>query len=200
MSELRDIQKFRLNGDLLNDEEKTTDMGVGYLAAATRLNLIYLASIPAMDKLLRDHGNEALTLYKLSEQGALPKSRLYEEIDTNVTKRLAKVLRGEDPRYMAILWFTDPNQLRQKLYDQFFADFGDDPDFSRWKADPIHEQACGFLEGIVEIMDQAKTKEEFVQRSDELVRLNVACLLGIPESHYEQNPATEDVEDEEDEE
>src|SRR5207245_934956 len=103
-----------LNGDLLTDKERTTPMGFGYAVAATRLNLIYLASIPAMEKLLRDHAKEALTLHKLCQQNALPKCELSNQID-EVTQRLAKVLRGEDPRYMAIPWFTDPKQLRQSL-------------------------------------------------------------------------------------
>jgi hypothetical protein len=176
-----------LNGDLLTDEERATPMGLGYTMAATRLNLIYLASIPAMEKLLRDHAKEALTLHKLCHQDALPKSQLYAEVD-KITQRLAKVLRGEDPRYMAIPWFTDPNQLRQSLYAQFHADFGDDPKYSGWKADPVREQACCFLEFAVEIADEAETQGEFTHRINEHIRLNVAGLLGIPESHYKYPP------------
>ena len=176
-----------LNGDLLTDEERATPMGLGYSMAATRLNLIYLASIPAMEQLLRDHAKEALTLYKLCQQDALPKSQLYNEVD-KITQRLAKVLRGEDPRYMAIPWFTDPNQLRQLLYDQHHACFGDDPEFSGWQADPVREQASYFLEAAMEIVEdatEATLKEEMVQQFNDHVRRHVALFLDISQSLYQ---------------
>ena len=34
-------KKQKLNGDLLTDEEKSSPMGLGYVSAAERLNLIY---------------------------------------------------------------------------------------------------------------------------------------------------------------
>ena len=175
-----------LNGDLLTDEELSTPMGFGYSLAAKRLGLIYLASIPAMEKLLRDHAQEALNFLKLCQQDALPKAELFNRVG-EVTDRLAKVLRGEDHRYMAIPWFTDPNQLRQTLYDDFYSSFGDDPELSGWKADPIHEQALCFLEHIVEIADEATdatTEEELLHQFNDHTRRNVAVFLGIPESHY----------------
>src|ERR1017187_9337178 len=89
---------------------------------------------------------------------------------------------------MAIAWFTDPNQLRQSLYDEFQAYFGDDPDSSIWKADPIREQCGGFLQGvlaIVEAVTEATPKEEVVQQFNEHIRLNVARFLNIPDSLYQ---------------
>ena len=37
----RMAKKQKLNGDLLTDEEKSSPMGLGYVSAAERLNLIY---------------------------------------------------------------------------------------------------------------------------------------------------------------
>ena len=89
---------------------------------------------------------------------------------------------------MAIPWFTDPSQLRQSLYNEFHTDFGDDPKFSDWKADPVRHRACCVLEFAVEIAEEAKSQEEYTQQINEHIRLNVAGFLGIPESHYKYPP------------
>jgi hypothetical protein len=175
-----------LNGDLMTPEERATEPGIGMLVAAERLGLIYLAKIPTMEKLLRDHAKEAVELLELSEQGGLTESQLFDSVE-EVTQRLAKILRGEDPRYMAIPWFTDPNQLRQVLYDQYHASFGEDPEYTDWQADPVREACAGFLIGVIEILrgaTEATPQEEILRQFNEHVRVSVALFLGIPESVY----------------
>jgi len=180
------------NADLLTAEERATEPGIGMLRAATRLGLTYLADISTMEQLLRDHAKEAVTLFERSQHDGLAKSELYNRVD-EVTQRLAKILRGEDARYMAIPWFTDPNQLRQVLYNQMHACFGDDPDLSGWKVDPIREQASYFLEATIEIVEEAgetTPKEEILQRFNDHICRHVALFLNIPESLC-QYPAQE---------
>ncbi len=180
------------NADLLTAEERATEPGIGMLMAATRLGLTYLADISTMEKLLRDHAKEAVTLFERCQHDGLAKCDLYNRVD-EVTQRLAKILRGEDPRYMAIAWFTDPNQLRKVLYSQMHACFGDDPNRSGWKADPIREQASYFLEATIEILEDAgetTPKEEILQQFNDHVRRHVALFLNIPESLY-QYPSQE---------
>jgi len=125
-----------LNADLLTAEERAMEPGIGMLLAAKRLGLIYLANTSTMEKLLRDHAKEVVDLFQISQERGLSYSELCNQVD-EVTQRLAKILRGEDPRYMAIPWFTDSNQLRQVIYNEHSAFIPHDPECSDWKADPI---------------------------------------------------------------
>jgi hypothetical protein len=186
------------NADLLTAEEKATEPGIGMLMAATRLGLTYLADISTMEKLLRDHAKEAVTILEHCQHNALAESELYKRVE-EVTQRLAKVLRGEDPRYMATAWFTDPNQLRQVLYDQHYSYFGDNPELSGWQGDPIREQVSYFLETVVQILAEAAEttpKEEILQQFNEHVRWHVARFLNIPDSLYQYPPQEPDVQPE----
>ena len=82
------------------------------------------------------------------------------------------------------------------LYDQHHACFGDDPELSGWKADPVREQVSYFLEEVVHIVQEATEttpKEEVLHAFNDHVRRHVALFLNIPESLYQypsQDPGT----------
>jgi len=101
----------KLNGDLLTDEEKGSPMGLGYVSAAERLNLIYLASPEVMLKLLVQFGNEA---WEFSMTGGLPKAAFWKAMNEKA-ETLAIILQGKNPAYMCIPWFTDPNQMSSSV-------------------------------------------------------------------------------------
>ena len=107
-------KKQKLNGDLLTDEEKGSPMGLGYVSAAERLNLIYLASPEVMLKLLVQFGNEA---WEFSMTGGLPKAAFWKAMNEKA-ETLAIILQGKNPAYMCIPWFTDPNQMTASLRQQ----------------------------------------------------------------------------------
>jgi len=131
-------------------------MGLGYLAAAERLGLIYLADTVGMALLLCRFAEQAGQLVADRDSGFLNAIQFDKALD-ELIDRLADILRGANPRYMATPWFTDPGQLQQSILDDLvpdylnMADYVNTPDFlARLKADPIHEYALNFLTTVIE--------------------------------------------------
>jgi hypothetical protein len=175
-----------LNAGLMTAEEHTLEPGVGMLLAASRLGLIYLANISTMEKLLLEHAQEAVKLFEVSQEDAVAKSQLNNRIE-ELAQRLARILRGEDPRYMATAWFTDPHQLRQVLYEQLHAEFGEDSDEDDWTTDPMRAQCSWFLKGVVLILEaatDATPQEQITQQFTDHIRRHVALFLNLPEALY----------------
>ena len=131
----------KLNTELLTPKELAMEMGLGYLVAADRLGLIYLADTVAMAFLLSRFAEQAMQLSGDRDAGLLNAVQFDKALD-ELIDRLAKILRGKNPRYMAIPWFTDPGQLRQYIFDTHSPACSDDPEcFGRLQADPIREES-----------------------------------------------------------
>lgn len=151
-------------------------MGVGYLAAADRLDLIYLADPVAMGNLLSQFAEQAIHL-KADHTANLLKRRQFEKALKELAGHLAEILRGENPRFMAIPWFTDPAQLRKEIlkeHAEAYAGFSEE-DKARLHADPIAEEAWLFI-GFVVDSDSDEKPEELATAINNYTR----AILGIP--------------------
>lgn len=139
----------KLNGDLLTDEEKNSPMGLGYVSAAERLNLIYLASPEAMLKLLVQFGDEA---WQFSQTAKLAFKPFWKAMNEKA-EPLAKIVQGKIPAYMAIPWFTDPNQMTASLCRQLELEHPDDPPDAAWRKNPVREYARAYMAFFLELYE-----------------------------------------------
>jgi hypothetical protein len=147
----RMAKKQESNGDLMSDEEKYLPMGLGYAKAADRLGLIYLASGEVMLRLLVDFGNEA---WNFSMNAHLAKKPFWKAMNQKADK-LADILKGKNPAYMAIPWFTEPGQLRANLYSLLNHATPNDPPDAAWRKDPIRAHARAFMAFFLELSEGA---------------------------------------------
>jgi hypothetical protein len=144
-------KKRKTNGALMTDEEKRLPMGLGYPMAADRLGLTYLASANVLLQLLVDFGNEA---WDFSMNAHLAKRPFWKAMNQKADK-LAEILKGTDPAYMAIPWFTEPEQLRASLYSKMNQAMPDDPPNAVWRKDPIRAHARAFMAFFLELSEGA---------------------------------------------
>ena len=87
--------KKKLNGELLTSEEMQSPMGLGYVAAAERLGLIYLYDLKVIAQLLVDYANDA---YEFSMSANLPAGKFWPALDKKADE-LAIILKGQNPAY-----------------------------------------------------------------------------------------------------
>jgi hypothetical protein len=171
-------KKQKLNGDLLTDDEKNSPMGLGYVSAAERLNLIYLASPEVMLKLLVQFGNEA---WEFSMAGGLPKAVFWKGMNEKA-EPLAIILQGKNPAYMCIPWFTDPNQMTASLRQQLEHERPDAPPGAAWRKNPVREHARSFMAFFLELSEGAiegQGKIPDAQLSSEHIKKNAGAFLGM---------------------
>ena len=128
-----------------------------------------------MAVLLSQFGTETLRLAADHAAGLLKQPQFDKAVD-ELIDRLAEILRGENPRYMAIPWFTDADQLARSIHDDLLQDYADQPEFlARLKADPIREQTLNFLTTITD-PGVIETESEM----SDLITANTYGMLGIP--------------------
>lgn len=172
-----------MNGDLLTDEERHAPMGLGYVMAAERLGLHYLADLKVMTELVCERTNRAVEIWQAAgcSDGQAMLSDLHRwELD-QMTAELATILRGAHPRYMAIPWFTDPGQLRASLARAYEEDFGPEdlgPNF-----DPIIWMAECCVYAPFDMLNwhaADNTLDKFPAEYLTHIRLMVANFLGMP--------------------
>ncbi|MFA6545185.1 MAG: hypothetical protein WCS99_12275 [Limisphaerales bacterium] len=174
-----------MNGDLLTDEERNTSMGLGYVMAAERLGLKYLADIKVMTELVCDMTNRAMAVWseeQARDENFEPSPSYGEQLDKMV-EELAVILRGRNPRFMATPWFTDPNQLRESLWCEYRSAFPDDPEVASPAYDPIWQQASCCVVVPYDMLDwhtKEGTLHEFPVENSAHVRCMVASFLGLP--------------------
>ena len=170
----------KLNTALLTPDELATPMGLGYLAAADRLGLIYLADTVAIAHLLSRFAEQAIQLSADREAGLLNVDQFDRALDDFVD-RLAEILRGENPRYMAIPWFTDTHQLRQCILGAHSPAYSNDPEsWARLQADPIREESLLFLTAVIEpeVFDYVELADFIAGFVHEI--LNIPCEVSLP--------------------
>ncbi|HUD48933.1 MAG TPA: hypothetical protein VMR33_19020 [Candidatus Baltobacteraceae bacterium] len=144
-------KKQKTNGALMTDEEKNLPMGLGYATAADRLGLTYLASAEVMLRLLVDFGNEA---FHFSMTAHLTKEPFWKAMNQKADK-LADILKGKNPAYMAISWFTEPGQLRASLYSRIDQAMPNDLSDAALRKDPIRAHARAFMAFFLELSEGA---------------------------------------------
>lgn len=166
----------KLNGELLTPEEQAMPMGTGYLAAAERLDLIYLADPVAMANLLSHFAGQAIHLYNYVMTGLLT-SRQYRKAVNELIDHLAEIFRGQNPRFMAIPWFTDPAQLREKIFKMYEADYKESgqEEYAELQADPIAVEVGYFLDCFVD-SSMEDEPDALTKAIDDCTR----GILGIP--------------------
>ncbi len=168
----------RRNAELLTPEEAQMEMGQGYLVAANRLGLIYLANVVTLAHLLSRFVEQAMLLVEDRDAGWYTDAQMAKAVD-ELAVQLAEILRGENPRYMAILWFTHPNHLRRYVYETLAPDYAEDMEASaRLKQDPILEDAVNFLWMSIE-PDMLDYQDGGIQG---LIVGHAKYLLEIPDS------------------
>jgi hypothetical protein len=182
-------KKRKLNGALLTDEEKSSPMGLGYVGAAERLNLIYLASPEAMLNLLLEFGNEA---YQFSQCGGMSKRQFWKTMNEKA-ERLAVILQGKNPAYMAIPWFTDPNQLAAHLrcyWEDVCKDDPPEPFWKQWQKHPVRVTARAYMEFFLEILEggiEGQGKIPDIQLMTEHIRKHAGLFLGLDPAMLQLN-------------
>ena len=144
-------KKQKTNGALMMDEERNLPLGLGYTMAADRLGLTYLANAEVMLRLLVDFGNDA---WDFSMSAHLPKGAFWKALNQKADK-LGDILKGKNPAYMAIPWFTEPGQLRASLYSQIDQATPNDPPDAAWRKDPIRAHARAFMAFFLELSEGA---------------------------------------------
>jgi hypothetical protein len=142
-------KKPKLNGELMTEEEMNLPMGLGFTSAARRLNLIYLASPEAMLTLLLQFGGEA---WEFSQSHRMNKRQFWKTMNEKA-ERLAIIVQGGDPAYMAIPWFTNPSQLAASLRRQLEQERPSDSPGAGWRKHPIRACARSFMEFFLELWE-----------------------------------------------
>jgi len=69
--------------------------------------------------------------------------------------KLATILKGRNPAYMATGWFTEPGMLRASLRAQFEKTRPNDPPDAAWRKDPIRAHARAFMEFFLDLAEGA---------------------------------------------
>lgn len=160
-------------------------MGLGYVMAAERLGLKYLADIKVMTELVCDLTNRAMAVWseeQARDEESTPTPSYGEQLDQMVDD-LAVILRGQNPRYMATPWFTEPNQLRESLWREYRKAFPNDPEVASPDYDPIWQEASCCVVGPYDMLDwntKDGTLEKFPAEISAHVRYMVASFLGLP--------------------
>ena len=142
-------KKLKLNCDLLTDEEKSSPMGLGYVSAAERLNLIYLASPEAMLKVLVQFGDEA---WQFSQTAKLAFKPFWKAMNEKA-EPLAKIVQGRNPAYLAIPWFIDPTHMTASLRQQLEQERPNDPPNAAWRKNPVREYARAYMAFFLELYE-----------------------------------------------
>ncbi len=144
-------------------------MGGGYPAAAKRLGLIYLADVVTLAHIIARYMEESLQLSEDYAAGHYSSDQIDKGI-AELTDRLADILSGRNPRYMATPWFTDPTQLAHQIYMTHAAAYESEPcdprDVTKLRLDPIREEAFLIITTAFDIdFDEEFTVERFVTLS-----------------------------------
>lgn len=166
-------------------EERNAPMGFGYVLAAERLGLEYLASPHVMTELVLGVINRVIMMWNQNlaagNYAVLNPSQKLELLD--VARELTAILAGKNPEYMAIPWFTDPTQLRAALLKEHCDAYGVSreelgPDF-----DPILCRADDCVFGTYDLLTwhtQDNEQEKIPGELVEYVRHTVSTFVGIP--------------------
>lgn len=144
-------KKPKMNGELLTQEEWQAPLGLGYTMAADRLGLQYLLGPEPIFSLLVEFANEA---WDFSMKAHLPEGPFWKAMNRKADK-LATILKGKNPAYMATPWFTDPHQLRAHLRAELQKARPNDPPNAPWRKDPIREYARNFMEFFLDLTEGA---------------------------------------------
>jgi hypothetical protein len=170
--------KKKLNGELLTSEEMQSPMGLGYVAAAERLGLIYLYDLKVIAQLLVDYANDA---YEFAQTACLPVEKFWPALDKKADK-LAVILKGKNPAYMATSWFTDPNQMAAQLSRWMETRKLDHPANSIGKKDPVRGCCRDFMAFFPELYEGAITgqgKIPDITLSAEHINNYTAAFMGM---------------------
>jgi hypothetical protein len=196
--------KKLLNGDLLTSEEIQSPMGLGYVQAAERLGLVYLYDLNVIARLLVDYANEADAF---SQTAHLPAAQFWPAMNKKADK-LAVILKGKNPAYMATPWFTDPNQLAASLLRWTETRKQNYPADPIGKKDPVRgccrdfmafflELYAGTIEGKPEIPDATLKGDHIKNYLAAFMGLDVANLqISFGTASPPIDPEEEDVLDE----
>lgn len=166
-----------MNESLLNRDEREMPMGMGFVAAAERLDLIYLADVVAISNVISFFVEETLKLSRDFKAGLFTLPQMHKAMDESID-RLTAILKGQNPRFMATPWFTDPTQLANHLFKIYYPSFADDPELlARLRIDPIREVA------LLIVTTPAEDEEYFdLNTVDQFISVYARELLNIPES------------------
>ena len=150
--------KKKLNGDLLTSEEMQSPMWLGYVSAAERLGLIYLYELKVIAQLLVDYANDAYEFAQNSHAQIGPHTveEFWAALDKKADK-LAVILKGKNPAYMATSWFTDPNQMAAHLSRWMETRKLDYPANPIGKKDPVRGCCRDFMAFFLELCEGAIT-------------------------------------------
>ena len=170
--------KKKLNGDLLTSEEMQSPMGLGYVSAAERLGLIYLYDLKVIAQLLVDYANDA---YEFAMTAHLPVEKFWPALDKKADK-LAVILKGKNPAYMATSWFTDPNQMAAHLSRWMETRKLDHPANPIGKKDPVRGCCRDFMAFFPELSEGAITGQGKIPNetlSAEHINNYAAAFMGM---------------------
>jgi hypothetical protein len=172
-------------------------MGVGYLMAATRLGLKYLDGPAPILQLLTEYANEARAS---SSTASLPPRKFWSGIYKKADK-LATILKGKDPAYMATPWFTDPRQLRAHLRKQLEKERPDDLPNASWRKDPVREYARSFMAFYVNLPEGTLTPsgvDPVQEQAADHMRKYMGLFVNMDPSMFTLIPITKTAEPAED--
>src|ERR1035437_252197 len=170
--------KKKLNGELLTSEEMQSPMGLGYVAAAERLGLIYLYDLKVIAQLLVDYANDA---YEFAQTACLPVEKFWPALDKKADK-LAVILKGKNPAYVATSWFTDPNQMAAQLSRWMVTRKLDHSANPIGKKDPVRGCCRDFMAFFPELYEGAITgqgKIPDITLSAEHIKNYTAAFMGV---------------------
>ena len=170
--------KKKLNGELLTSEEMQSPMGLGYVSAAERLGLIYLYDLKVIAQLLVDYAND---VYEFAQTACLPVEKFWPALDKKADK-LAVILKGKNPTYLATSWFTDPNQMAAQLSRWMVTRKLDHSANPIGKKDPVRGCCRDFMAFFPELYEGAITgqgKISDITLSAEHIKNYTAAFMGV---------------------
>ena len=175
--------KKKMNGDLLTSEEKQSPMGLGYVSAAERLGLIYLYDLKVIAQLLVDYANDAYEFAQTAHAQIGPHTgeEFWAALDKKAD-RLAVILKGKNPAYMATSWFTDPNQMAAQLSRWMETRELEHPANPIGKKDPVRGCCRDFMAFFPELYEGAITGQGKIPNetlSAEHINNYTAAFMGM---------------------
>jgi hypothetical protein len=140
-----------MNLDVLTREENQMPMGMGAVAAAEHLGLIYLESPEVVLNLLSEYANRA---WRFAMRCNLPAESAWQILN-GMSDELAAIFRGEHSAYLATFWFIDSSQLMAALYSQFLNSRPNDPPGALWRTDPLKAKSREFISFFIDLAEGA---------------------------------------------